>query len=54
LIQGTKHDLRVFDAIYCKPRFFGFFIPNLGDLDSRLRGCGTSVIGDLFFKSARR
>jgi hypothetical protein len=40
--------------IYCMPRFFGSFIPKLGDLDSRLEGCGTRVIIDLFFKSAGR
>jgi hypothetical protein len=33
------------------PRFFGSFIPNLGDLNSRLRGCGTRVISDLFFQN---
>jgi hypothetical protein len=38
----------------CMPRFFGPFIPKLGDLDSRLGGCGTRVISDLFFKSAGR
>jgi hypothetical protein len=27
---------------------------NLGDLDSRIGGCGTQVISDLFFKYARR
>jgi hypothetical protein len=36
------------------PRFFGFFIPSLGDLDLRLGGCGTRVIRDLFFKSVGR
>jgi hypothetical protein len=25
----------------CMPQFFGSFIPKLGDLDSRLEGCGT-------------
>jgi hypothetical protein len=35
-------------------RFFGSFIPNLGDLDSRLEGYGTRVISDLFFKSVGR
>jgi hypothetical protein len=40
--------------IYCMPRFFGSFIPKLGDLDSRLDGCGICVINDLFFKFARR
>jgi hypothetical protein len=30
------------------PRFFGSLIPKLRDLDSRLGGCGTRVISDLF------
>jgi hypothetical protein len=36
------------------PRFFESFIPKLGDLDSRLGGCGKRVISDLFFKSVGR
>jgi hypothetical protein len=45
---------QIFAVIYCMPRLFGSFIPKLGDLDSRLGGCGTRVISNLFFKSAGR
>jgi hypothetical protein len=30
------------------PRFFGYFIPKLEDLDSRHGGSGTCVINDIF------
>jgi hypothetical protein len=36
------------------PQFFGSFVQNLEDLDSRLGGCRTHVISDLFFKSFGR
>jgi hypothetical protein len=32
-------------------RFFGPFIPKLGDLDSKLGGSGTCVISTLFFSN---
>jgi hypothetical protein len=41
---------QIFTVIYCMLRFFGSFIPKLRDLDSRLEGCGTHVISDLFFQ----
>jgi hypothetical protein len=45
---------QIFTIIHCISRFFGSLIPNLGDLDSRLGGCGPRVISDLFFESAGR
>jgi hypothetical protein len=45
---------QIFTVTYCMPRFFRSFIPNLGNLDSRLGACGTCVISDLFFKSVGR
>jgi hypothetical protein len=44
-----KH--QILTVIYCMPRIFGsFFFPNLRDLETRLGGCRTRVIYDLFFK----
>jgi hypothetical protein len=55
LLQQFAHVYhQILAVIYCMPRFFGSFIPNLGDLDSRLESCGTRVISDLLFKFAGR
>jgi hypothetical protein len=45
---------QTFTVTYRVPQFFGSFVPNFGDLDSRLGGCGTCIISDLFFKSVGR
>jgi hypothetical protein len=50
LNQVAHLNHQTFTIIYCMPHFFGCFIPKLGDLDSRLGGCGTRVMSDLFFK----
>jgi hypothetical protein len=44
----------IITVIYCMPWFFGSFIHYFRDLDSRLGGCGTHVISDLFFTFAGR
>jgi hypothetical protein len=54
LNQFAHLNHQIFTITYCMPRFFGSFIPNLGDLDSRLEGCRTRVISDLFFESFGR
>jgi hypothetical protein len=45
---------QIITIIYCMHWFFGSFIPKYRDLDSRLGGCRTCIISDLFFKFAGR